>query len=175
MYLRESTIRDAVNTWLAGLFHPDNVDQTVAALVASQEGTTRKPGGGEAARKRLTDAERRLRKFQAAIAAGVDPSALVEVINAAQAERTAAQADIDNAPAPNLMDAAEVYTRIDSLGDMAAKLNDAKGDKLAELYASTDLQVVYEPGASIAEVSMRVNSVRVRGGTCILTTRLAVT
>jgi hypothetical protein len=61
---------------------PDNVDHTVAALVASQDDATRKPGGGEAARKRLTDAEGRLRKFQAAIAAGVDPGALLEVINA---------------------------------------------------------------------------------------------
>jgi hypothetical protein len=41
---------------------------------------------GEAARNRLADAEAPLRKFQAAIAAGVDPGALVEAINAAQAE-----------------------------------------------------------------------------------------
>jgi hypothetical protein len=48
----------------------------------------------------------------------------------------------------------------------ATQFNGAKGDKLAELYADTALQVVYEPGASIAEVSIRVNTVRVRGRTC---------
>jgi hypothetical protein len=75
------------------------------------------------------------------------PGAPVEAINAAQAERTAAQAEINNTPAPELMDAAEVY-------------------------AGTNLQVVYEPETSIAEVSMRVNSVRVRGASFSLTTRV---
>jgi hypothetical protein len=44
------------------------------------------------------DAEARLRRFQAAIAAGVDPNALVEVINAARAERRAAQATLTTRP-----------------------------------------------------------------------------
>jgi integrase len=165
VYLRESTLRDGVNSWLADLFHPDNVDQTVAALLASQGGVPGEWDGGEAARKRLADAESRIRKFQAAIAAGVDPGALVEAINAAQAERAAAHAEINNTPAPELMDAAEVYARIDMLGDVPAKLNDGSPEGLAEVYAGTNLQVVYEPETSIAEVSMRVNSVRVRGGT----------
>ncbi|OLF10473.1 recombinase family protein [Actinophytocola xinjiangensis] len=165
VYLREDTIRDAVNGWFAELFDRDNVDRTVAALVASQEGASQRRDGGEAARKRLADAESRLRKYQAAITAGVDPAALVEVINSAQAERVAAQAEVDNAPAPNLMDAAEVQARIDMLGDVATKLNDATGEGLAELYAGADLQVLYEPEALTAEISMRVNSVRVRGGT----------
>ena len=165
VYLREDTIQDAVNIWLHGLFHRDNVDRTVAALVASQEGAGRRQTDGESAKKRLADAEARLRKFQAAIVAGVDPNALVEVINAAQAERQAAQAEINNTSAPDLMDAAEVYARVDSFGDVPAKLKAATGEGLAELYTSLDLQICFDPMASIAEVSMRVNSERVRGGT----------
>ncbi|HYQ63701.1 recombinase family protein [Actinophytocola sp.] len=165
IYLRESTIRDAANTWLEGLFRPENVDRTVAALVASQEGAGRRQVGAEVAQNRLTDAEARLRKFQAAIAAGVDPMALVDVINIAHAERVAAQAEVDNAPSPDLMDAAEVYARIDEFGDVRRTLNDAKGEGLAELYTGLDLGVLYEPGSFTAEISMRVNSVRVRGGT----------
>jgi hypothetical protein len=42
------------------------------------------------------------------------------VTNTAQAERAAAQAEIDNAPAPELMDDAEVYARIDMLGEVPA-------------------------------------------------------
>jgi hypothetical protein len=48
--------------------------------------------------KRLSAAEARLRKFQAAIEAGVDPAAMVEGMNQAQAERVAARAELDNAP-----------------------------------------------------------------------------
>jgi hypothetical protein len=167
VYLREDTVRDAVNIWLHGLFHRDNVDRTVAALVASQEGADRRQVDGESAKKRLADAEARLRKFQAAIVAGVDPNALVEVINAAQAERQAAQAEINNTSAPDLMDAAEIYARIDSFGDVPAKLKAATGEGLAELYTGLDLQICFDPKASIAEVSMRVNSERVRGGTSV--------
>jgi hypothetical protein len=62
------------------------------------------------------------------------------------------------------MDAAEVYAWIDMLGDVPAELSAGTVEELAEVYASTNLQVVYEPETSIAEVSMRVNSVRVRDG-----------
>jgi len=109
---------------------------------------------------------------QAAITAGVDPNALVEVINAAQAEREAAQAEINNTSAPDLMDAAEVYARIDSFGDVPRKLSDARGEGLAELYTGLNLGILYEPDTSIAEVSMRVNSECVRGRSCTLSLRL---
>jgi hypothetical protein len=104
----------------------------------------------------MADAETRLRIFQAAIAAGVDPAAMVDVINTAQAERAAAQAEIDNSPAQTLMDRAEVYARVDSLGDVEATLKDGSSERLAELYDGANLQVLYEPETRIAEVSMRV-------------------
>lgn len=165
VYRREDTIRDAVNQWFAELFHRDHVDKTVAALVASQNGAGQKVSGREAAEHRLAKAEAEIRRFQAAIAAGIDPTALVEAINTAQAERAAAEAEINNTPAPNLMEAAEVYARIDSSGDVPVTLNQGSREKLAELYAGTGLQVLYEPGGSIAEISTRVNSVSVRGWT----------
>jgi hypothetical protein len=90
--------------------------------------------------------------------------ALVEAINTAQAERAAAQAEINNTPAPNLMEAAEVYARIDSLGDVPSTLKRGSRERLAELYAGADLQIRFEPRGSTAEISMRVNSECVRGG-----------
>lgn len=60
---------------------------TVNELVESQGDALRANARLEQARKRLTDAEAKLRRQQAAIEAGVDPSALVDPINAAQAER----------------------------------------------------------------------------------------
>jgi hypothetical protein len=58
------------------------------------------------------------------------------------------------------------------LGDMPAKLNDGSPDRLAEVYTGTNLHVVYEPETSITEVSMQVNSVRVRGRSCTLSLRV---
>lgn len=176
VYLREDLIRDAVNGWLAKVFARENVDATVAALVASQHGRG-EPDGRERAKKRLTDAEARLRRFQDAIAAGVDPAALVDSINQAQAERAAAQAEVRNAPAPNVISDAEVYARIDSLpDDVGAAVSSARPDRLATLYMVVDLQVRYVPAEHVADVSIRplgrVNSACVRGASCTLTTRL---
>jgi DNA invertase Pin-like site-specific DNA recombinase len=167
VYLREDPLLHAVNGWIGELFQPDQVDRTVTALVGSQQ---RPSGEPSTAKKRLADAEARLRRFQVAIGAGIDPTALVEAINTAQTERAAARAELDNAPAPSAVTAADVYAMIDSLGDVGAALKDAKPERLAELYKATDLHVCYEPKTSTAEVSIRVNSVRVRGRNCTLFT-----
>jgi hypothetical protein len=63
----------------------------------------------------------RLRRFQAAIAWGADPAALVDVIDEAQAQRAAAQAELDGVPAPTAVTDAEVYAMIDSLGESARR------------------------------------------------------
>jgi hypothetical protein len=99
----------------------------------------------------------------------VDPAALVDVINEAQAQRSAARAELDGVPAPNLLSDAEVYAMVDSLGDVGAAVSDTKEESLANLYTAVDLQVRYEPEANAAEVGIRLgrrlNSVGVRWGT----------
>jgi DNA invertase Pin-like site-specific DNA recombinase len=162
VYLREDPVREAVNGWLGELFHPDQVDHTVAALIGSQGKPQREPS---TARKRLADAEAKLRRYQEAIGAGIDPAALVEAINAAQVERTASQAELDNVLPPSTITEAEVYAMIDSLGDVGAAIDRGQPETLAEVYAATNLQVSYEPETATAEMSIRVNSACVRGGT----------
>ncbi|MCA1677394.1 MAG: hypothetical protein LC799_36195 [Actinobacteria bacterium] len=83
------------------------------------------PSSREAASKRLADAEGWLHRFQTAIAAGVDPAALVDAINQAQAQRAAAQAELDGAPAPNTLTEAHVHAMIDYLGNVGRALNQA--------------------------------------------------
>jgi hypothetical protein len=67
--------------------------------------------------------------------------ALVESINDAQAQRAAARAELTGAPAPNSMDAAEVYARIDSLSDRGRALNRAS---LQEFYEELGLEMIYD-------------------------------
>jgi hypothetical protein len=85
---------------------------TVAALLDSKA-ARRDSGVRAAAKRRLSGAEARIRRFQDAIAAGVDPVAVVDPLNRAQAERAAAQAEIDNAPASTIPTDAEIYAMID--------------------------------------------------------------
>jgi hypothetical protein len=64
-----------------------------ASTIGPQAKTPSVDVGGAKARR--ADAEQRLRRHLTSIAAGVEPAALVETINQAQAERSAAQAEID--------------------------------------------------------------------------------
>jgi hypothetical protein len=66
------------------------------------------------------EAEQALSRFQDAIAAGVNPMALVEGINKAKAQRDAVRAELANQPKATVLDTAEVYAMIDSLGDVRA-------------------------------------------------------
>lgn len=165
---------EQVNSWLAGLCHRDNIDQTVQALAASQAGSAA-PNAREDAKQRHTDAGVRLRRLQEAIEAGVEPATLVESINEAQAERKAAEAELDAAPTPSTITEAEVQARLDSLGDIGTALNGAKPDKLAELYAALGLEMTYDPDSRLVDVAAtpgRRVSARVGGRSCTLTVRL---
>ena len=142
--LREEPVVEALNGWIGQLFNRTNINATVAALLDSQAGQ-RISGGRDVAERRLLDAESRIRRFQDAIAAGVDPAALVDPLNRAQAECAAAQAEIDNAPASTTLTDAEVYVMIDSLGDVGAALRNTDPIRLHQLYRRLDLSVRFEP------------------------------
>jgi hypothetical protein len=164
--LREDDLLDPLNRWIAQLFAPARVDNTVAELLASQQlGSS--AGLREAAAKRLADAEARLRRHQAAIEAGVEPVALVEAINRAHAEKEAARAELAHTPAAQTLDEAEIYAMIDSLDDVGAALKAGKPESLTQLYQQLRLELRYEPDerAVFATVSPRVVSECVRGAT----------
>ena len=96
VYLPERAVLPALNAWLGDLFDRKNRDQTVAAMLASQGGN-RDTDGREAIKQRLSEAETRLRRLRQAIEAGVDPTAVVEAINEAQAQCAAARAELNAA------------------------------------------------------------------------------
>ncbi|MFI5563334.1 recombinase family protein [Amycolatopsis japonica] len=165
IYLREEPLRDAVNGWIGGLFDQQNIEQTVSQLLGAQPAARTEVDG--VVSKQLEEAEAKLRRFQDAIAAGVDPTALVESINEAQADRAAAQGALAAAGEPAGITDAEVYAMIDSLGDIGTALADSEPGKLARLYRDLRLDLRYdnEKEAVYATTSLRVNNAGVRGGT----------
>ena len=165
--LREDVVLQPLNDWIGFLFARENVDRTVAALAASQGGVSGTSDPREGVKARLTKAEVRLRRLQAAIEAGVDPTAVVEGINEAQAERAAAKAELENTSIPDVLSNAEIHAMIDSLGDVGAALAEAEPTSLSRLYQQLRLQLRYDPQdqAVFVTAQPRVDSARVRGGT----------
>jgi len=97
------------------------------------------------ARRKLDDAETRLRRLQRAVEAGAEPGALVDALNRAHEERQAARADLDRLPAPRALGRAEIEAIVDQLGDVGAALNGAKPAELEELYSALGLEMVTTP------------------------------
>jgi hypothetical protein len=146
--LPENEVVAPLNAWLGGLFAPENRDATVTALLDSQAGggLTAATVARDAAKARLEEAETRLRRLRAAVEAGADPTALVESINDAQAQRIAARAEVDAEATTEIgvLTAAEVYAMIDSLGDIGEALNSANPDRLRALYEQLRLEMIYD-------------------------------
>ncbi|MGY2011693.1 hypothetical protein ACW9HC_32375 [Nocardia gipuzkoensis] len=141
--LREDIVVGPIDSWLASLFDRDHRENTIAALVAAQD-TDDTDVQRRTLRKRVTDAEARLARHLAAIEAGVDPQALVTAMNAAQADKAAAQAELKSLPKINRLTENEIRKLIDSLGDIRAVL--AAGDPAdkARLYRTLALEVRYQ-------------------------------
>ncbi|MEU6700587.1 hypothetical protein [Pseudonocardia sp. NPDC046786] len=156
----------AINEVIGRLFASENRDQTVAALMDSQADGQRS-GAGEASQQRLADAEAALRRYQSAIAAGVDPDAMVEAINQAQADRDHARAELAHVPKSHTVGVAEVHAMIDSLGDVGSAIGRAHPERLARLYRDLGLEVRYRhtDNGGQAAVTMVVANECVRGGT----------
>lgn len=164
--LREEILTKAINGWIGELFHPDNRDETVRALVASQGGQARS-SASDTVKKRLADAETAMRRLQDAILAGVDPAAVRDAINAAQAQRETARAELAAVPGTARLTDAEIYAMIDALGDVGGAIESARPDSLAKLYRDLGIEVIYHHGedGGLATIGMRVVSGCVRGGT----------
>jgi len=173
--VRQTAICAPLNQWIATLFDPSNRDQTVQALLSSQANSVA-DAHLDQARRRLADAEAKLRRHQAAIEAGVNPAAIVDAINQAHAERTAAHAELTAQPATQALTRQDVEAIINSIGDVSTALNAADPHNLSALYEALRLHMIYDHASSAVDITVqplgRVNSARVRGGSCALTTRI---
>ncbi len=148
----------------------------MAQLLSSQADDRLDSRAHEAAKTRLANAEAALRRFQAAIAAGIEPTAIVDAVNDAQAQRLAARAELDGLPAESRVTRAELYARLDMITDVGAVLSKGSPEKLSALYHDLGVDLRFHPGERAVDVtaSLRVVSECVRGRSCSLFTRLCL-
>lgn len=168
VYLPEAAVLDQLNAWISTLFAPENRDRTVSELHASQEGAHATQSNREQLEQKRRAAETRLRRLQSAIEAGVDPAAVAASINQAQAEKDAAQAQLQHAPEASALSTGEIHAMLDSLGDVSRTLKRADPRDLQDLYAELRLEMTYDPDSRIVDVTVKPGrrvTDRVGGGT----------
>ncbi|MEU4390157.1 recombinase family protein [Kribbella sp. NPDC023855] len=168
VYLREDHLSDGVNGWIAKLFSPENLDETVAILVGAQGKDDAVDAAEQGFRGRIAAAEGTIGRLQRALEAGWDPEALTGQYNAAVAEKKAALAGLEALEPAERLGASDIRAMVKELGAMKAVLDRADRGDLADLYGALGLEVSYNHKTRVADVSIstpRVVSLRVRGGT----------
>lgn len=98
----------------------------------------------ELQRSRIAAAETKLERHRTAIEAGVDPMAPVAAMNAAQAEKASATAELEHIPHTPRLTVAQVEKIVDSLGDIRAVLKAGAAEDRAALYAAMNVEILYD-------------------------------
>ena len=76
-----------LDQWLAQVFDPANLEETVALMLGACESTEGADAKMEAVRRKIADCDDRLRKYRAALDSGADPSVVAEWMSEVQAEK----------------------------------------------------------------------------------------
>jgi hypothetical protein len=93
VYLREVDLLPHLDGWLAGLFDPDRLDDTLDALEQASHDQTATAQQLGAAEQAIVDCQRQLTQYRAALDAGSDPAVVTGWINEATATKATAEAE----------------------------------------------------------------------------------
>ncbi|MFI7243391.1 recombinase family protein [Streptomyces qinglanensis] len=183
VYLRESWLIGPLDAWIAKLFSPHRIEETIDLMTAaaSPAGHTDHTAACRA-QAVIADCDAKLATHRAALEAGADPRTVTQWIGETKARRSQAQALLSaaqtQADGPASREAVAKIVR--SAGDATATLQQAKPQDKAELYSQLGLQLTYAsnkatvlaeitPGTgnskSPRHIGNRGDLVRVRGGT----------
>lgn len=180
VYLKEEELLPVVDTWLAKLFAPHRIAETIRTMAENSTTapdpipeTQAGPDSDTAAIIAACDAK--LEKYRAALEAGVDPETVGGWITTVKAERAAALAKAPAArtaaaPGRRLTDE-DIKMMVQALGDIRDVIQNASAEDKARVYDELGLQLTYNPAKK--EVRAEINldpeihgvMVCVRGGT----------
>ncbi|MEU8786198.1 hypothetical protein [Streptomyces sp. NPDC048637] len=112
------------------------------------------PPALEAARRIVTETDRRIDRYRAALDAGADPAVVAGWITAAQNEQTAARQQLAAASDAqrDILTEEQVHHMIKALGGMAGRLQVADPEDIAPLYADCGLELEYHANQRVVTV-----------------------
>jgi site-specific DNA recombinase len=182
VYLREADVLPAIDGWLAVIFAPHRLTQTIRAMQAAQPPAATGPAAtGEDTRAAIADCDARLARYRAALDVGADPQAVAEWTRQVKAERAAALArDARQArPKPSRrLTEDDIRALISALGDLRDVIRDAGPAEKAAIYDQLELKVTFKPGEAKIRAEVTIgpenyleqaaqcgDTGRVRGGT----------
>ncbi|MFJ2344881.1 hypothetical protein [Streptomyces antimycoticus] len=157
IYLRESWITVPLDNWLATVFLPRRLDDTID-LMATAAVPNQEPSAAAAARAVIADCDAKLATHRAALGTGVGPALVTQWISETQARRARADAELRTASkGPGVrMSRDEIARLVRSISDLAAVIQQAEAEDKAEIYRQLGLRLTYVPAQATvrAEVTL---------------------
>ncbi|MER5757394.1 zinc ribbon domain-containing protein [Streptomyces sp. NPDC002088] len=163
--LREGVVCRALDQWIARAFAPDRLTATIEALSAASiaastaEIHTPKQAQG---RQAIKDCERRLARYQAALAAGAAPGRRHPVDQRGAERQGSGPRETRRAPhrhpEESPLNAQQIREITESLGEIAQRIHTAAADKKSPLYEALGITISYEHATRTATVRSRPSS-----------------
>lgn len=175
VYLRESWVIPPLDDWLAKVFLPHRLDDTID-LMAVAAAPEKETAAATAARRVIADCDAKLATHRAALEAGTGPGLITQWITETQARQAKAEAELRTASkGPGARMSRDAIARlVRSIKDLAAVVRQAEPEDKAEIYRQLGVRLRYDSGKHKVLAEMRLDqhsheargpSVRVRGGT----------
>jgi site-specific DNA recombinase len=160
VYLREDAVTPRLDEWIASLANPED-------LAREQDSDLAATARHAALRRRLNDANRKVAVLIEAVESGVAVADLTAALRRRTAERDELKASLERVERPHAMSAAQISELAEELGGLFTVLSDATAAERAEVYASLDLHLDYDPHQRRVKATADLSRVagRVRGGT----------
>ncbi|MFI6686775.1 recombinase family protein [Streptomyces sp. NPDC050485] len=145
IYVREDAVLPRLDSWIAQSFAPDRLDRTLHELQRSQENTLTTAPELEVARITIADCDRRIAHYRAALDRGTDPELVTRWINQTQAEKAAAQRQLNETDQAQrtVLTEDQIRELIEEIGRIPAALASAAPADKQQLYLALGLQLTY--------------------------------
>ncbi|MGI9004766.1 MAG: zinc ribbon domain-containing protein [Streptosporangiaceae bacterium] len=154
VYLRQDASDTEVNGWLAAVFDPGRLDDTIDRIHAAQQGDGDR-SAAEVATAAIADAAAKMARYRAALDAGGDPGEIGSWIADVHARKISAESDLRRATAKAGMTRQQITDLISGCADIATELRHARPEDLAGIHRSLGLRLTCHPERQIVRAAAR--------------------
>ncbi len=171
IFVRERDVVPELDAWVSREFAPHRFAQTIDDLADAQADLGTDQQAIADAQETIRECAAKMGRYQEAIDSGADITEVTKWINAAKADRLAAEAILRGATAPARMTKSEIASIIEHFTSIVSVIRDADPADKAEIYKGINLVLTYQPTSRLirAEVALEPEHyglmVGVRGGT----------
>ena len=157
VYLREAVVLDPIDTWLAQVFAPARLTDTLHRLADAADDDHTHDLEREAGRRSLAECDQRLARYRAALEAGTDPTLIARWTAEVNAQRAMAEHRLRQASGTTRMTPSEIHNLVTAIGDLMGVLRTADPADKSAVYRHLGLKLTYMQEAHTLQVRSQPN------------------